>query len=171
MNERIQLILKTKNISASKFADEIGVQRSSISHIVSGRNNPSLDFIQKIIKRFPDINSDWIIFGKGSMYKEPDLFTTSEENKTETAGHNDEIQDSQDDIDVWKIAEVAKNEEKLNELTRNELKNLSSGKNKNATTINKEVTKPIRSETHSKIIERIIIFYSDKTCTEYKVNP
>ena len=60
MNNRIQLILKTKDISASKFADEIGVQRSSISHILSGRNNPSLDFIQKILKRFPDINSDWI---------------------------------------------------------------------------------------------------------------
>ena len=81
MNKRIELILKTKNISASKFADEIGVQRSSISHILSGRNNPSLDFIQKILKRFPDINSSWILTGSGTMYNSPNLFSSEIEYK------------------------------------------------------------------------------------------
>ena len=98
MNERIQLILKTKNISASKFADEIGVQRSSISHIISGRNNPSLDFIQKILKRFPDINSTWILTGKGSMYLEPDLFSDVDEHKNENIQINNDIIDSPEDI-------------------------------------------------------------------------
>ena len=83
MNKRIELILKTKNISASKFADEIGVQRSSISHILSGRNNPSLDFIQKILKRFPDINSSWILTGSGTMYNSPNLFSSEIEYKEE----------------------------------------------------------------------------------------
>ena len=98
MNDRIQLILKTKNISASKFADEIGVQRSSISHILSGRNNPSLDFIQKILKRFADINSDWILTGKGSMYIQPDLFSNIEEHKTDKNKEGDEILNSDEDI-------------------------------------------------------------------------
>jgi transcriptional regulator with XRE-family HTH domain len=65
MIERILEILKIKNLTPAQFADLIGVQRSSISHLISGRNKPSLEFIQKILKAFPDINSDWILSGKG----------------------------------------------------------------------------------------------------------
>jgi len=64
------LILKTKNISSSQLADEIGVQRSNISHILSGRNKPSLEFIKKILDRYKDINMEWLINGKGAMQKE-----------------------------------------------------------------------------------------------------
>ena len=69
MIDRIQLILKSKNLSPSQFADEIQVQRSSISHILSGRNKPSLDFIMKILTTYPEVNADWLIFGKGQMVK------------------------------------------------------------------------------------------------------
>jgi len=61
INDKIKQILKDKNLSPSHFADEIGVQRSSISHILSGRNRPSFDIIQKIIRRFPDLGYDWIL--------------------------------------------------------------------------------------------------------------
>lgn len=67
MIDRILEILKTKNLPPAQFADMIGVQRSSISHLISGRNKPSLEFIQKILKTFPDINTDWMLFGKGKM--------------------------------------------------------------------------------------------------------
>lgn len=70
MIDRIQLILKSKNLSSSQFADEIQVQRSSISHILSGRNKPSLDFIIKILSTYQEVNSDWLIFGKGQMVKQ-----------------------------------------------------------------------------------------------------
>ena len=70
MIERIQLLLKTMNLSPSQFADEIQVQRSSISHILSGRNKPSLDFVMKILSVYPEINSEWLMFGKGKMMKE-----------------------------------------------------------------------------------------------------
>ena len=69
MKDRIAKFLKAENISSSKFADEIGVQRSSISHIIAGRNNPSLELIQKILNRFDNINPDWLILGKGEMYR------------------------------------------------------------------------------------------------------
>lgn len=69
MKDRIQKILDEENISASKFADVLGVQRSSISHILSGRNKPSLDFVQRILQKFPEINSDWLLFGKGDIYR------------------------------------------------------------------------------------------------------
>jgi len=67
MIERILEILKIKNLSPAQFADLIGVQRSGMSHLISGRNNPSLEFIQKVLKTFPEINSDWLLFGKGKM--------------------------------------------------------------------------------------------------------
>ena len=70
MIDRIQLILKSKNLSPSQFADEIQVQRSSISHILSGRNKPSLDFVMKILSTYQEVNSDWLIFGKGQMVKQ-----------------------------------------------------------------------------------------------------
>lgn len=69
MIDRIQLILKSKNLSSSQFADEIQVQRSSISHILSGRNKPSLDFIMKILSTYSEVNADWLIFGKGQMVR------------------------------------------------------------------------------------------------------
>ena len=77
MKDRIMELLNTESLSASKFADIIGVQRSSMSHILSGRNNPSLDFIQKIMRSFPNINGDWLISGSGDMTKNqnsPSLF-------------------------------------------------------------------------------------------------
>ena len=70
MIDRIQLILKSKNLSSSQFADEIQVQRSSISHILSGRNKPSLDLIKKILSTYSEVNADWLIFGKGQMVKQ-----------------------------------------------------------------------------------------------------
>lgn len=79
MIDRISLILRTKNINASQFADEIGVQRSSISHVLSGRNKPSLEFVQRILKRYPEINPDWLLFGKGAMHQESNLFSDIDE--------------------------------------------------------------------------------------------
>jgi len=79
MTDRISLILRTKNINASQFADEIGVQRSSISHVLSGRNKPSLEFVQRILKRYPEINPDWLLFGKGAMHQESNLFSEMDE--------------------------------------------------------------------------------------------
>ncbi|MEI6348451.1 MAG: helix-turn-helix transcriptional regulator [Bacteroidota bacterium] len=68
MVNRILKILKEENLTASQFADIVEVQRSSMSHILSGRNNPSLDFVNKILKTFPKINTDWLMFGTGNMY-------------------------------------------------------------------------------------------------------
>lgn len=64
--DRLQIILHQKSLSASAFADEIDVQRSNISHIISGRSKPSLDFIEKMCTRFPDIDISWFISGKAA---------------------------------------------------------------------------------------------------------
>ncbi|MBU3012378.1 helix-turn-helix transcriptional regulator [Polaribacter vadi] len=66
---RIKKIMDYHQLTASLFADKIGVQRSSISHILSGRNKPSLDFILKITSQFSDVEIDWLLKGEGSFPK------------------------------------------------------------------------------------------------------
>jgi len=67
MLNRIKQIIDKENLSSTQFASEIGVQRSALSHVLSGRNNPSLDFMMKIKTRYPEINLDWLLLGKGKM--------------------------------------------------------------------------------------------------------
>ena len=64
--KRITQILEEQQLSSSAFADTIGVQRSSISHVLSGRNKPSLEFILKTVRAFPAYSTDWLLFGKES---------------------------------------------------------------------------------------------------------
>lgn len=64
MSERLQLIIKANKLSASEFADTIGVNRASLSHVLSGRNKPSMDFLSKIIEHFPNVNASWLLTGE-----------------------------------------------------------------------------------------------------------
>ncbi|MCX6333286.1 MAG: helix-turn-helix transcriptional regulator [Bacteroidia bacterium] len=73
MKERILQFLKTENKSSAQFAEEINVQPSSISHILSGRNNPSLDFIIKMLEKYKFLSTEWLLFGKGDMYRDGEM--------------------------------------------------------------------------------------------------
>ncbi len=101
--KRLEKIMDTYELTASAFADQIDVGRSSISHILSGRNKPSLEFVLKIIENFPEVELYWLLNGKGSFPKKnftqieevnkkesPDLFDThstinAEKSPTESA--------------------------------------------------------------------------------------
>lgn len=76
--KRLEIILDYYGMNASAFADKIGVQRSSLSHLLSGRNKPSLDFILKILDVYPEIDLYWILNGKGNFPKNHTLATESE---------------------------------------------------------------------------------------------
>jgi transcriptional regulator with XRE-family HTH domain len=81
MKERIIEFLKAENKSSAQLAEEIGVQPSGISHIISGRNNPSLDFVMKMLEKYKFLSTEWLLFGKGNMYKEKsmqDLFDANQ---------------------------------------------------------------------------------------------
>jgi transcriptional regulator with XRE-family HTH domain len=67
MKDRIAHIIRAKNLTAAEFATRLGIQPSNISHLLSGRNNPSLDFVKKLKETFPEYNLDWIIFGRGPI--------------------------------------------------------------------------------------------------------
>lgn len=82
MKERILAVMEHEGLTPSKFAEAIGIQRSAMSHIISGRNNPSLDVLVKILERFTYVDSDWLLFGKGEMMRvhvltDPDLSTNT----------------------------------------------------------------------------------------------
>jgi transcriptional regulator with XRE-family HTH domain len=80
MKERISEFLRAENKSSAQFAEEIGVQPSAVSHVLSGRNNPSLDFVLKMLNKYPYISVEWLLFARGVMYKdlhEHDLFSQS----------------------------------------------------------------------------------------------
>ena len=67
---RLQKIMNYYEINASTLADSLGVLRSSISHLLSERNKPSLDFVLKITEKYPEIDLYWLLYGKGSFPKE-----------------------------------------------------------------------------------------------------
>jgi len=78
MKDRLLKLLELEQITPSKFADLIGVQRSSVSHVISGRNKPSFDFLQKTLKAFPGLKADWLMLGEGSMYEHMGRDSTGE---------------------------------------------------------------------------------------------
>lgn len=67
--KRLQKVIEYYGESASSFAEKIGVQRSSISHILSGRNKPSLEFVLKVLSTFPEVELYWLLNGKGTFPK------------------------------------------------------------------------------------------------------
>ena len=103
MKERILQLLDLEHLTPSKFADLIGVQRSSVSHILSDRNKPSFDFLQKTLKTFPGLKAEWLMLGDGPMYDQmgresADLFNQDVPETTENVSH--EAQDPQQAVSL-----------------------------------------------------------------------
>lgn len=138
MKERISDFLRSENKTSAQFAEEIGVQPSGISHILSGRNKPSLDFVVRMLETYPSLSFEWLLFGKGQMYREKtltELFYS--ENRPET----DQNETSTDSADKGKIMQETKE----------------------TSLFDREG--PIRKD-HLKI-DRIVWFYNDNTFREY----
>jgi transcriptional regulator with XRE-family HTH domain len=85
MKNRIKEFMTLKRINAAELADKIGVQRSNISHILSGRNLPSIPFVEKLMSAYPELNLEWLLSGNGSIWK-------SAENKKEHAENEPKIE-------------------------------------------------------------------------------
>lgn len=147
LNKKIEQIIVDKGISPSYFADAIGVQRSSISHILSGRNKPSLDLIQKILKIFPDIDRDWLLFDSDMPAPRT-------------------LQNGQQPANFQRF-----NNQNLFESSPRE----SAVKNKPEerpvqTTVKRKIERPVLPPQPNSVkqVERIVIFYTDGTFMESK---
>ena len=124
MKSRIIEFLKAENKTSAQLAEEIGVQPSGISHILAGRNKPSLDFVLKMLEKYKFLSTEWLLFGKGDMYKEPSMqrladesaailkddetngkkdFPVSDVKTGEKTPHNDDLQRRRRNLSVEKI--------------------------------------------------------------------
>jgi transcriptional regulator with XRE-family HTH domain len=149
INDKIKQILVAKGYSPSHFADEIGVQRSSISHILSGRNRPSFDIIQKIIRRFPDLGFDWILEDEipSSVFRQAPSQLVR---KPETSSPQNHLSDMSD--------------------RNNRLYNSRPVRNEIAAEAIPEIEEqPFMQQPTvlSRQVERILVFYTDGTFQEY----
>ena len=86
MNRRFQTILDLENLSPAQLADRLGVQRSGISHILSGRNKPSFELLQRVVQSFPEISAEWLITGNGKPLKEQNQAAASGATSSATSG-------------------------------------------------------------------------------------
>lgn len=137
MKDRLSKIITAEGLNPTLLANELGVQRSGVSHILSGRNNPSLDFLQKLLERFTKLNPEWVILGKGQMYKSNEI----------------KVPDSATHTPVEKTPLSPTPPEKHKDLQV-------------AESYNKIVTDAPKIKSQ-KSIEKIFIFYSDKTFATY----
>ncbi len=69
MREKLLKLMETEKLTASRLAELLGIRSSGISHILSERNKPSYDLLQKILRRFPNINPDWLLLDSDQMYR------------------------------------------------------------------------------------------------------
>lgn len=138
--KKLEKILDYYSLSASSFADKIGVQRSSMSHLLSGRNKPSLDFVLKITEVFSEVDLYWLLLDKGE-------FPKSEENYTITSTP------TQDNYkrDLF--------EEELKEVQKTEANTIVNSENEKITDFSAKSNEPI---------EKIVIFYKNGMFKSYQ---
>ena len=82
MKEKFQLLIKNEGLTQSRLADMLEIQPANISHIISGRSKPGFELLQKILRRFPRINPDWLLLDSDQMYRkdgDEDLESTPQE--------------------------------------------------------------------------------------------
>jgi transcriptional regulator with XRE-family HTH domain len=88
MKDRIEAIMKREHMTPSSFAESIEIQRSTLTHILRGRNNPSLDVVMKIHQRFKYVNLDWLLYGNGNMINQE---ITSDDLQRSLFDENEEV--------------------------------------------------------------------------------
>lgn len=148
MNTRLQQFIAAENITQAQLADRLNVARAGVSHIIAGRNKPSYDFLTALMKHFPDLNIEWLMFGKGKMYKEK---------KSDTAANilfEDEEQ-IHEEVLLFPSREASEsgplNNPQENSLSSRELENLD------------EVPKAVEKQRN---VKKIIILFDDGTFQE-----
>ncbi len=143
MNKRLQQFLDAENLTPARLADMMGIQRSGMSHILSARNKPSYDFIYNLLSRFPALNAEWLITGKGRMYKNSD-------------GTPQTVQPQPPVIDDFPEDDFPADEQDSPSADRTVAEVVT---NSSVPQASLEVSKP-------KYIKRITVFYSDGTFEE-----
>ncbi|MEE0912090.1 MAG: helix-turn-helix transcriptional regulator [Paludibacteraceae bacterium] len=182
LRNRIEELINSENLSYTQFARKIGIQGTIISHIMNGRNKPSLDVVQKILINFKNVSYEWLISGIGDMYKNE---VKSVENKEVNHKNNNNQLDfpSLFDNNSYNQSEYSKENELKNNIENHE-KNESPIESEKVITTeeNRKPTLEVspmdnrtktkeenpKKEIPPKKIKKIVVFYSDQTFEEFK---
>ncbi|MDD2284448.1 MAG: helix-turn-helix transcriptional regulator [Paludibacter sp.] len=185
---RIEKIMQIEGLSSGQFAQEIGIQNSTLSHILNERNKPSLDVMKKILNRYPNIHSDWLILGQGSMFRKelhsqtPTLFRDDDEiiEKSDSYNSNEAPKNDLNNASIQQ--EITKTEpELINPRLHAEKIQGNFPDNTNTKEYSSQPEK-IQTQRYSQSVEyninqvpgvekkiiKIILYYSDNTFQEFE---
>lgn len=138
MKHKLEILRTKYNLSASSLAKTLGVEASAISHIKSGRNKPSYDFVVKILRAFPDVSPDWLLLDQGEILRDG----------ASAAPLSSKV-DDYSDVSLFDHEENIETSESL-ECAKNDANSIFSNPSKD-----------------SKRIERVIVLYSDGSFESY----
>jgi transcriptional regulator with XRE-family HTH domain len=148
--KRIEVLLDYFGLSASAFADKLGVQRSGLSHLMSGRNKPSLDLVMKITESFPEVDLYWLLNGDGQFPKDDNAPTALNQNVPKPISNETDVKQPAVQDDLFSVS--------------NDSKNTFS---QNADSVDDRIQEN-KVENNSDEIERIVVFYKNGTFKSYK---
>jgi len=158
MKQKLQKLMDAEqNMSRSAFAERIDTQPATISHIMSGRNKPGFELLQKILQRFPNINPDWLLLDRGEMLRNPQLPPSGSSGSAapkETDSMPNAIQGE------FFAAEVSDTRTTAQSTPETALKATDR-------TLGQDMKIPARSQNGS-AVERIIVFYADRTFDSFE---
>lgn len=143
MQERFKQLLEEKNLTATRFAAMIKVNASAMSHILNGRSKPGFDVLDKIAQAFPDVNLNWLISGKGTLYNNSSA----------------------------RPAEIKSSSQKTFIVEDKESEISSSRPAHTAPAVETTTVVPMVSQQNAKKIKRIILFFEDGSFENYENNP
>lgn len=161
IDKRIATLIEILGLTSGEFADKINVQRSSISHITSARNKPSLDFLERTLSVFPEINSEWLILGKGKPLK-----SQLENNKKESLDLENKTVQEQPSPTLFSLDEMdQKQKDSSHSNNDNTIQAPENRVNENSQTEDQIIKNSILQKTknYKKKIEKILIIYEDHT--------
>ncbi len=157
MVSRIKAVMSYYQMKPAQFSDAVGMQRSAVSHVLSGRNKPSLDFILRIKKHFPEINLDWLLLGTGEMVR----------------AKSSPVVTKDSDQAALPFLESASEKKTLGDVGDGNREELFPEKTVQESVKSREQRGAQQGDEHlshffSDKIERILIFYRDQTFQEYR---
>lgn len=153
MKDRIRLIMENEQLAPSAFADKLQLGRAVVSHILNGRNNPSLDVVTRILSKMNYINPDWLITGNGNMYKHD----YKDEGFSSQGHEGSNFQNSQPDLfsqnPIFSSGNTQNSEYRKENIVETPQNKMESIENKTI----------IYQKAADRKITKIIIYYSDNT--------
>jgi len=163
MKDRIVKLLEFTKITPAEFADQIGIQRSSLSHVMTGRNYPGYVFIQKILEAFPQLNSRWLLTGQGNMFDEGKPPSVTPQTNVNAAIQGDLFAPAINQEPVVSQSEKIVEEKQVRD--EDQAPYFSGYQQKPERKSVFSQPDPIHPE---KEVTKVLIFYRDRTFEEYK---